>query len=106
VIVCGQVALVSEPERKAEILEALMKKYQPEGGYEPVTVDSPTYQASLRGVAVMEMTVERTSGKFNLGQNLTPGERTAVLQFLERRGLPDDRRTLEAMAPGADSAEV
>lgn len=97
VIAYGRVAPVEDVERKAEVLEALMRKLQPEGGYEPITASSPTYQASLRGVAVLEFTIEHLSAKFGLGQNLKPEVREGAERFLEQRGCPMDLRTLEAM---------
>ena len=97
VMLHGRVAEVADPERKAEVLEALMRKLQPEGGYETITASSPTY-AGLRNVAVLEMTVERMSGKFGLGQKLRPEQRATVLDLLEQRGKPGDLRTMEAMA--------
>jgi uncharacterized protein len=107
VILHGRISLVMNLARKAEILEALVNKYQPEGRCEPITVDSPTYKAAVKGLAILEMKVERTSGKFSLGQSLKPEGRAMIRQFLEERGRPDDQRTLEAMAswPGSGGAQ-
>ena len=104
VILHGRIGLVTDLTRKAEILEAFLKKYQPEGRHEPITAGSPTYKAVVKGVAVLEMTVERRSGKFSLGQKLKPEDKTAVMQFLEQRGSHEDQRTREAMASWADPA--
>ena len=98
VLLYGQVALVEDPERKAAILQALMVKLQPEGGHVPITAPDPRYQASLAGVAVLAMTVDRISGKFAVGQAFSEGRRAAVTALLESRGGPKDRETLEAMA--------
>lgn len=97
VMVHGRIAQVEDPGRKAEVLEALMRKLQPEGGYATITADGPTYHG-LTNVAVLELTVDRMSGKFGLGQNLKPEHRASVVDLLERRGRPGDQRTLEAMA--------
>ena len=105
VILHGRIAFVTDPERKAEILGAVLKKYQPEGRYEPVTASSPMYKAVVKGVAILEMAVHRTSGKFSLGQKLKPEERTAVVQYLEGRGGHDDRRSAEAVSRGGDDPE-
>jgi nitroimidazol reductase NimA-like FMN-containing flavoprotein (pyridoxamine 5'-phosphate oxidase superfamily) len=109
VILHGRIGFVTDLARKAEILAALMKKYQPEGHYEPVTVANPTYKSVVKGVAVLEMTVERTSAKFSLGQKLKPEEKAAIMQFLGERGRDNDQRTLEAMAswagPSGDDAK-
>jgi uncharacterized protein len=97
VLAYGRVEPIHDPERKAVVLEALMRKLQPEGGYEPIRADSPAYKASLQGVAVLEFTIAGMTGKFGLGQNLKPEVRENVEAFLEQRGCPLDQRTLEAM---------
>jgi len=98
VIAYGRVAAVEAPERKAEILQTLMAHLQPEGGHQPITVDSPQYRAAIASVAVLEMTIERMTGKFGLGQALKPDQRAAVEAVLGERGGPQDARTLAAMA--------
>jgi nitroimidazol reductase NimA-like FMN-containing flavoprotein (pyridoxamine 5'-phosphate oxidase superfamily) len=101
VLAYGRVTMVEDLERKVEVLERLMKRLQPEGGYQPITAAGPMYQAGVKGIAVLEMTVDRLSGKFGLGQNLNPETRTAVVRFLQLRGNPGDARTLAAMAGAA-----
>ena len=101
VLVKGPVAPVEDPERKAEALDALMRRLQPEGGYEPIRADSPTYQAALRGVAVYALACREMTGKFKLGRQLSPGSRDKVEEALRARGGPEDRRTLEAMGDPA-----
>jgi nitroimidazol reductase NimA-like FMN-containing flavoprotein (pyridoxamine 5'-phosphate oxidase superfamily) len=98
VLLYGEVVRVEEPVRKAEILQALMRKLQPEGGHEPITAQDPGYRASLAGVAVLEMTVARQSGKFALGQMFSEDRRASVVTLLKERGQPRDLETLEAMA--------
>jgi len=97
VLVKGPVEEVRDPVRKAGVLEAMMKKLQPEGGYEPVRAESPTYQASLRGVAVFALTCEEMTGKFKLGQKLGTAARAKVEAVLEARGCPMDPHTIELM---------
>ena len=97
VLAYGRVAVVADPERKARALDAVMAKLQPEGGYRPITAGDPIYRDAIDGVAVLEMSVERISGKAELGQRLSPERRARVIEVLTARG---DRRTLEAM--GAD----
>ena len=97
IVAYGRVTPVAEPARKAEVLEALMRKLQPEGGYEPITAESQTYQAAIQGVAVLEFAIEHLTAKFGLGQNLKPEVREDAERFLEKRGCPMDLRTLAAM---------
>jgi len=106
VLVYGQVTRVDDPERKARALDAVMAKLQPEGGYRPITAADPLYQEAIAGVAVLELTMDRVSGKSELGQRLGPERRARVIAHLEQRG---DRRTLAAMgvdpaAPGSGAA--
>ena len=106
VLVYGEVAVLADPDRKARALDAVMAKLQPEGGYRPITAGDPMYREAVAGVAVLEMTMARVSGKSELGQRLDADRRARVVAILGQRG---DRRTLEAMgerpaAPGSGAA--
>lgn len=97
VVVKGTVAFVEDPDLKAAALEAMMRKLQPEGGFEAITAASPTYQASVAGVTVFALAMEEVTGKVKVGQRLSPGARAAVETVLENRGGAQDARTLEAL---------
>lgn len=97
VLVKGRVRLVEDPAEKARALQALMEKLQPQGGYDPIAADNPRYQAALRGVAVLALSMEAVTGKFKLGQNLSDAAAESVMAQLERRDDPQDRRTVTAM---------
>ncbi len=97
VVVKGRARLVEATAEKAEALQALMAKLQPEGGHAPITADGPGYRASLKGVAVFAMSMETVTGKFKLGQNYGPEVAGRLMEQLERRRGPGDARTLEAM---------
>jgi len=103
VLLHGTLAEVEAPGRKAEVLDALMRKLQPEGGYRPITAEDPMYAGSVGAVAILELTVERSSAKCEVGQRLTPAKRESVRGLLEKRGGPADLRTLEAMGAGPGS---
>jgi uncharacterized protein len=62
VILKGNAAIVSQPNKKLKILERLMEKYQPEGGYGEVT------EEILKRTAVIEISIEEITGKENLGK--------------------------------------
>jgi nitroimidazol reductase NimA-like FMN-containing flavoprotein (pyridoxamine 5'-phosphate oxidase superfamily)/GNAT superfamily N-acetyltransferase len=91
----GILAEVTDPERKARVLAAIMTKYQPEGGYVPIDAEHPLYRKAVRGILVAELRIDRVDGKAKLGQNRTPAERVRVLEQLWRRGAPGD---VEAVA--------
>lgn len=60
-IVKGKAALVSDPDKKLEILEKLMEKYQPEGGYGGIPGEI------LKKTAVIEISIKEITGKERLG---------------------------------------
>ncbi len=61
IIVKGRATLLSDEGRKIKILEKLMEKYQPEGGY------GKFEEKVIRKTAVIEISVEEITGKENLG---------------------------------------
>lgn len=97
VLVKGQVRLVQDLGEKARALQALMAKLQPQGGYDPIASENPRYQAALRGVAVIAMSMTSVSGKWKLGQNLSPELANGIMEKLEQRMAPEDCRTANAI---------
>ena len=61
ILIKGKALLMEGQDKKLGILELLMKKYQPEGGYERIT------DAILKKTAVIEISIEEITGKENLG---------------------------------------
>lgn len=61
VVIKGMAALIVERGRKLKILERLMEKYQPEGGYDSIS------EEVMKKTAVIEITVENMTGKERLG---------------------------------------
>jgi uncharacterized protein len=97
VLVKGRARLVEDSSEKARALQALMTKLQPEGGYDPITRENSRYQAALRGVAVIALSMDSVTGKFKLGQNLKPEVAARTMEKLEQRQDPEDSRTASAM---------
>ncbi|MCE1228303.1 MAG: pyridoxamine 5'-phosphate oxidase family protein, partial [Firmicutes bacterium] len=93
VLAYGRISVVSSPERRAMALQALMEKLQPEGGHEAIDAGNPHYHGRLQSTAVLEMTLERLTGKFAFGQKWTPERRDHVTDFLRQRGEPLDQAT-------------
>lgn len=93
----GTLARVVEPNEKALALEALMKKLQPDGGYTPITAESPLYTKALAGIDVVRLVPDVIQGKKKLGQNRTPGERARLYAGLLGRGEPGDYAAVEAV---------
>ncbi|MWV46871.1 flavin-nucleotide-binding protein [Paenibacillus sp. HJL G12] len=108
----GTAEVVKDLEEKAAAFSMLMKKLQPEGGYEPIEASNPVYAPRLRNVAVVKIVADHISAKFKFGQNLTKGKREQVLCGLESRGADRDMETADhirscvplARKPKADKA--
>jgi hypothetical protein len=61
IIVKGSAAVVGQVEKKLKILEKLMEKYQPEGGYQRVT------EEILKRTTVIEISIREMTGKEHIG---------------------------------------
>ena len=61
IIIKGRALLVRDRSKKLEILERLMNKYQPEGGYKRIK------EGILKKTAVIEISIQEMTGKENLG---------------------------------------
>jgi len=61
VIAKGKAVLVRSKDKKLKILERIMEKYQPEGGYEGIP------EELLKKTAVIEISIQEITGKENLG---------------------------------------
>jgi nitroimidazol reductase NimA-like FMN-containing flavoprotein (pyridoxamine 5'-phosphate oxidase superfamily) len=61
ILIQGKAALVNPLSKKLAILEKLMEKYQPEGGYEGISGEI------LKRTAVIEISIQEMTGKEKLG---------------------------------------
>jgi len=61
VIIKGMATMVNHRRKKLKILERLMEKYQPEGGYGEIL------EEILKKTAVIEISIQEITGKENLG---------------------------------------
>ena len=61
VIIKGRAALLKDRSKKLKILERLMEKYQPEGGYEAIP------EEALKKTAIIEISIREITGKERLG---------------------------------------
>ncbi|MEJ2259763.1 MAG: pyridoxamine 5'-phosphate oxidase family protein, partial [Nitrosopumilaceae archaeon] len=71
IVIKGKASLVTNKEEKTIALNGLMKKYQPEGGYDPITSDMRV----IDGVAVIKIVPTLLQGKYKIGQHLSQIER-------------------------------
>ena len=79
----------------AEQQRRLLARYQPEGGFRPVTPDDPLYRGAIALIAAVRLEIRRRRVKFKLGQNRTPEIRAKIIDHL--RGRPNDARAADAL---------
>ena len=93
VVIKGIGSIVEDRDEKAMALNGLMKKYQPEGGYEPIT---PRMDV-LGEVAVIRVDPKCVRGKYKIGQNLRRDDRTILAKKILERSPGTAAETLEIM---------
>jgi predicted FMN-binding regulatory protein PaiB len=89
--------VAENPAAVAAQQERLLERYQPEGGFRPLTIGDPLYRGALAQLAAVRLTVGRCRVKFKLGQNRTAEARRRVVDELRRRGRPNDHRAADAL---------
>ena len=90
----GHGSIVDDPAEKAAALQALMEKYQPEGGFEPIDADKRMYVKSLERVGVFRITGPWTA-KVKFGSNEPEKVRLAWIEGLRERNAPMDLETAD-----------
>lgn len=93
----GVVRRVTDLDRKAQILTAMMERYQPEGGYLPITSERVPYGKVLEKLLVCELVPERITAKLKLGQHRTLAQIERLLEGLWRRGKEGDVAALRTI---------
>ena len=93
VVIKGNASIVSDKEEKTIALNGLMKKYQPEGGYEPIKPDMDV----LKGVEVIKIVPESLRGKYKIGQNMDMKSRVELARQILERNSPTASDTLDVM---------
>ena len=93
VVMKGTCIIVEDNEEKVLALNGLMKKYQPEGGYEPMNPEMDV----LNEVAVIKIVPNTIRGKYKVGQNLKNDERLALAENIFKRNSKTAKETLEIM---------
>ena len=93
VVIKGTGLLVTNREEKTKALNGLMKKYQPEGGYEPVSSEMRV----LDSVAVIKVVPKSLRGKYKIGQHLSAKNRVELAQKIMKRNSPSAKDTLRLM---------
>ena len=93
VVIKGEARIISDVEEKILALNALMKKYQPEGKYEPMNGSMEVLEA----VAVIKIIPKEINGKYKIGQNMTIQERIELAENILKKNSKTSLETLEVM---------
>ncbi len=94
VVVKGNASIVQDTEEKASALNALMKKYQKEGGYESLSSN----MGSVREVTVLKLVPDQIRGKYKIGQHWIPRYRLKMARnIIQREAEYDATRILKLM---------
>ena len=93
VVIKGEAVIVSDSTEKALALNALMKKYQPEGKYEPMRENMQV----LNQVAVIKISPNEMNGKYKIGQHMTKQKRIELAENILIRNSKTAQDTLEIM---------
>ncbi len=93
IVIKGTVSLVTDREEKTLALNGLMKKYQPEGGYDPIQ----STMSVLDSVAVIKVIPDTLSGKYKIGQHIRTKNRIDLAEKILKRNSPTAQETLKIM---------
>ena len=93
VVIKGNANIILDKEEKTTALNGLMKKYQPEGGYEPIKPDMDV----LKGVEVIKIVPESLRGKYKIGQNMDMKSRIDLAKQILERNSSTAKETLDIM---------
>lgn len=94
VVIKGNASSVQDSVEKARALNALMKKYQKEGGYESLVSN----MGSVREVTVLKIVPDQIRGKYKIGQHWIPRYRLKMARnIVQREGEDNAKRILKIM---------
>jgi nitroimidazol reductase NimA-like FMN-containing flavoprotein (pyridoxamine 5'-phosphate oxidase superfamily) len=93
IVMKGNASLVTNREEKTLALNGLMKKYQPEGGYDPI---QPSMRV-LDAVAVIKFTPTILHGKYKIGQHVSSSDRLDLAEKIMKKNSPTAKETLKIM---------
>ncbi|HYL67515.1 MAG TPA: pyridoxamine 5'-phosphate oxidase family protein [Nitrosopumilaceae archaeon] len=93
VVIKGTGIIVNDRKEKTLALNSLMKKYQPEGGYEGISPEMKVVDE----VAIIKVIPITMRGKYKVGQHLEKKSRLEVAKKLLERNTPTAQNTLKLM---------
>ncbi len=95
VLLEGKLKFIEDGDKKAEVLNALMKKFQKEDSFEEIAYDKAMYTKMLDKTTIIELKIEIQSCKIKVGQNLNEERKNKVMEKLKNRNLQIDEETIK-----------
>jgi len=93
VVIKGIGVFVSDRDEKTFALNGLMKKYQPEGKYDPIKSHMPVLDA----VSIIKVIPQTIHGKYKIGQHLKPDDRLRLAKNILKQNSLSSKQTLKIM---------
>ena len=93
VIIKGEANLVEDKKEKVLALNGLMKKYQPEGRYNPLREDMDVLDAT----AVIKVIPKEMNGKYKIGQNMSKEEKIELATKILDKNSKTAKETVKIM---------
>ena len=93
VVIKGDATIINDKQEKAMALNALMEKYQPEGGYEKILPQMHVVDE----VAIIKIVPKTIKGKYKIGQHMDKDSRTNLARKILEKNSPTAKNTIEIM---------
>ena len=93
----GKLKFIEDGNKKADVLNALMKKFQNEDSFEKIAYEKAMYTKMLDKTAIIELNIETQSCKIKVGQNLNEERKNKFLEKLKNRNSQIDNETIKVM---------
>ena len=93
VVIKGIGIFVSDRDEKTLALNGLMKKYQPEGQYDPIQSNMQVLDA----VSIIKVVPQTIRGKYKIGQHLKLEDRIELAKNILKKNSPTSKQTLKIM---------
>jgi predicted FMN-binding regulatory protein PaiB len=89
--------LSQDPAQLAAQQLRLLHRYQPEGGYRPITPEDDLYRVAIQHIVSVRLEVRARRIKFKLAQNRPIDARRKIVSALRARGRSADDRAADAV---------
>jgi len=95
VIIDGTATIITNPQTKTNVLNALMSKLQKEGGYQ--NLNNNIYKNRINNTAIVKITPYNFTIKEKFGQKLPQERFSMIIKKLTKRGSKLDLQTIDKM---------